>query len=322
MNLKNITEETVIKNYKEMCTILEEPILNGNSKRAQLKEWARYFDYERDGHKYIIKEVYASPLPEDFSNNDIYSKYVQTILVKYLKESGKGEFTMTQLLRLCGFVNENWNDVTALNRYIDIQNISFAKAMYYYNQLYCHVYSYCTKAITRCLNRLSVRGFLNWNKVLYIQIGKEKHMATKEEIQKYLNITFGIKQEMGIKYTNAYNKNEYYKKIDNKLKECGWNTAFYLIHIVYATNYINDMIKESENEYKEALLEVNDHCLQQMYKYVDIDIENDIKKLANKSNVDVELAEICFDIEAEQQQRRDITDFFIMIKGLELEGKL
>ena len=33
----------VVKNYKEMCRILGEEITDGNSKKAQLKEWARYF---------------------------------------------------------------------------------------------------------------------------------------------------------------------------------------------------------------------------------------------------------------------------------------
>jgi hypothetical protein len=322
MNLKNITEGMIVKNYKELCNLLGEEPTTGTAKIAQLKRWARYFDYEKNGHKFIIKEIYASPLPEDFSNNDVYSKYIQTILAKYLKRNGCGEFTMTQLLRLCGFVNENWNDVTMLDKYTDVQNISYAKAMYYYNQLYCHVYSYCTRAIIRCLDRLSSRSFLEWNKVLYIQIGNEKRLATQKEIEEYLNISYGVRKEMGIKYTNAYNKDKYYKRLDAKLKEHGWDTAFYLIRIVYATKYIDDMIKESEEEYKEALLCVNDHCLQQIYKYVDVDIENDIKKLANKMNEDIELAELCFDIEAEKQRRIDIANFFVSIKMLELEGKL
>lgn len=322
MNLKNITEGIIIKNYKEMCSILEEPVLDGNSKKAQLKEWLRYFDYERNGHKYIIKEIYASPLPEDFSNNDIYSKYIQVILAKYLKKNENEEFFITQLLRVCGFVNDNWNDITMLDKFTDIQNISFKKAMYYYNQLYCHVYSYCTRALIRCLNRLSMRSFLEWNKVLYIQKEDERYLATKEETAEYLNISMCVKKEMNIKYTNAYNKDVYYKKLKTKLEEHGWDDAFYLIRIIYADKYIDDIIKESEEEYREALLSVNEHCLQQMYKYVDVDIENDIKKLANKMNEDIELAELCFDIEAEKRRRQDLADFFIMIKGLEMDGKL
>lgn len=316
MNLNNIKEVTTAKNYKEMCTILEEPILEGNSKKAQLKEWLRYFDYERDGHKYIIKEIYDIPLPEDFSDNDVYSKYIQTILTKYLKENGDGEFTMTQLLKLCGFVNEKWNNLTLLNEYIENKNITYSQAIYYYNQLCYHVYTYCNKALIRCLDRLYKRGFLRWNKVLYIKVNNNIHVATKEETKKYLNITMKVREKMNIKYVNLYNRDEYYKKVDFLLEqELGWNNAYEIIQIIYASDYINNIIKESEEEYKEALLGVNDHCLQQMYKYIDVDIENDIKKLANKMNEDVEIARLYTDVETVKENKINITDMYINLNN-------
>lgn len=325
MNLNNIEKGTIGKSYRDMCRILEEPILEGNSKKAQLKEWKRYFDWDKQGNKFVVTEKYIIKLPEDFSDNDVYSKYIQTIFVKYLKENGDGEFTMTQLLKLCGFVNENWNDITALDKYIENENVTFAQAKYYLNQLSYRVNTYCRTALFRCLNRLSKRDFLRWYKILYIQDrnatdGKFR-LATENEYRIYLNILMQVKKDMNIKYVNLYNKDAYYKKIDILLEERGWNKAYEIIKVICADNFIDDMVKESENEYREALLEVNDHCLQQMYKYVDVDIENDIQKLANKGNIDIELARLWSD-EEKRKKKLAMADFFIMIKGLEFDGKL
>lgn len=50
-----------IKNYKEMCTILEEPVLKANSKTAQLNEWKRYFNWTNKGHIFAIDKIYDKP---------------------------------------------------------------------------------------------------------------------------------------------------------------------------------------------------------------------------------------------------------------------
>lgn len=311
MDLQNIKSNMIVKNYKEMCAILGEKVTDGNSRKKQLKDWSRYFDYEKQGHKFIIKEVYATPLPEDFSDNDVYSKYVQVILSKHLKEKGSGEFTMKQLLKVCGFVNENWDDTSLLAEYADDNGISYSQAKYYYNQLYQHVYTYCTQAITRCLNRLAKRGFLRWGKVLFIQVGNMTREATKEETELYLNITYSVRNEMGIKYINTYNRDEYYRNIAAKIHEHGWDNAFNLIQIIYATDFIDDIIKESEEEYYESLLSVNSHCLSQMHKYIDTDIEKDIKKLAEKMNESFEMARLCTDVDGIKKKKIKMTNMFI-----------
>lgn len=55
----------VIKNYKELCKLLGQRVTTGGSTRnAQLKEFARYFKWEREGQKYIIIHIYNEPLPK------------------------------------------------------------------------------------------------------------------------------------------------------------------------------------------------------------------------------------------------------------------
>ena len=75
MNLSKIKElyeektlqgdELIIKNYKEMCKILNEEETGRDSKKSQIEEWSRYFDFTRDGQKYIINDIYDKELPKN-----------------------------------------------------------------------------------------------------------------------------------------------------------------------------------------------------------------------------------------------------------------
>lgn len=63
IDTNNIVVGQIVKNYKELCVLLGQEISKGGSSRkAQLKEFARYFEWERDGQKYIITDIYDTPL--------------------------------------------------------------------------------------------------------------------------------------------------------------------------------------------------------------------------------------------------------------------
>ena len=58
MKIENLREGMVIKNYKELCKLLEIKEQGGSSKRIQFKELDRYCSYHKDGHKIIIDKIY------------------------------------------------------------------------------------------------------------------------------------------------------------------------------------------------------------------------------------------------------------------------
>ena len=74
----------VVKNYEEMCRLLNQDIMAGNSKKAQLEQWRRYFDWESDGHKFIILTVYEEPISGMLPDNAIYAKFMQLALMEAL----------------------------------------------------------------------------------------------------------------------------------------------------------------------------------------------------------------------------------------------
>lgn len=57
MKLNNINVGDVFANYKELCLALGVKGLQGNSKIKQLKTWENYFEWEKEGHKFIITHI-------------------------------------------------------------------------------------------------------------------------------------------------------------------------------------------------------------------------------------------------------------------------
>lgn len=64
MKTENLKEDMVIKNYRRLCELLEIEVTGGDSKKSQLKELDMYCSYEKQGNKYIIKEIYTESLPK------------------------------------------------------------------------------------------------------------------------------------------------------------------------------------------------------------------------------------------------------------------
>ena len=62
MRVENLHEGQVIKNYKELCKVLDvEPKAGGSSKKSQIKDIERYIKYEKQGQKFIIIKIYDNP---------------------------------------------------------------------------------------------------------------------------------------------------------------------------------------------------------------------------------------------------------------------
>lgn len=53
-----------VKNYKVLCELLGEPTKAGNPRIRQLNDFTRYFNYEKQGHAFIITEILNKPKPK------------------------------------------------------------------------------------------------------------------------------------------------------------------------------------------------------------------------------------------------------------------
>ena len=76
--VKNKLNVGDIINYKEICNILKQPYCGGSQKVSQLKEWHRYFNFEKINRKFLITEIYDKIKPEKPTGN--YINYDQFLL--------------------------------------------------------------------------------------------------------------------------------------------------------------------------------------------------------------------------------------------------
>lgn len=65
MNISNLEVGMTFKNYKTLCEFLGVEPKRGDSKKAQIKTFKQYFDFETQGHKIIITEIYDSMQERD-----------------------------------------------------------------------------------------------------------------------------------------------------------------------------------------------------------------------------------------------------------------
>lgn len=95
----------------------------GSRKTYQLEKFGetgfqRFFRFEKVARgKYEIQEIYDEPLPvEDGRNNgnkQIYTHYIELVLMNYLAKKGTHveTFTIRDLWRLLGMINEKYGEI-------------------------------------------------------------------------------------------------------------------------------------------------------------------------------------------------------------------
>lgn len=113
LDTSNLHSGMMVKNYEEMCRLLNQDILAGNSKKAQLEQWRRYFDWENDGHKFIILTVYEEPIAGMLPDSAIYAKFMQLALMEAFDNINGGtyHFFATRLMERVGMVNEDYKQL-------------------------------------------------------------------------------------------------------------------------------------------------------------------------------------------------------------------
>jgi len=119
MNINNLSVGQIVKNYKTMCEILGQQAKTSNSKKAQIKEWERYFKFHKEGQKIIIDEIYEKPLDvEDGRTNSniikninkgVYSKEMFPLVKEFVRTNDLEYHSKTKIMNLLGLKNNNYD---------------------------------------------------------------------------------------------------------------------------------------------------------------------------------------------------------------------
>lgn len=207
---KNLHVGQIFKSYRQVCEALGEKVKSGDSKKAQLKEWGRFFLSHKDGNKIIIDEIYENPKDklDDRSkgNNSVYSELIQLLIVDLLNKS-KGHITITKnkLFQKLGMVNENYADCkNIMNRLSEYLSIDKNIVLDFYNTNNSN-FKY---SVESALDKLMDRRVLFYNKITMIkEISSDEHRpATLDEMQLITLVENKILVKMGYNYISEVRK--------------------------------------------------------------------------------------------------------------------
>lgn len=208
----------IIKNYKELCSILGIKAASGNTKIKQLQELSIFCKYIKEGNKLIIQEVYKNPTItlNDLtkSKNSKYIKLLSNIIIEYLYNNPKElqQIPLLKLFSILGVTNNNYSDGNKYKKELSqLFDVHLASVYYFFSNTRKEYKS----IIERCLNNLQNRRVLNWNRCVMV-IDKENKRVYKadEETQKeILNM-----EKQTLQYLNLNNMYELMQD-KNKVKE-------------------------------------------------------------------------------------------------------
>lgn len=225
-----------VKNYKELCLLLDEKPKAGKSKQLQIKDWERYFRYSKDGNKYIIDEIYSEPKEKisnrkgnsgtsegSRSNNDIYGLYIDQILGNHFADcEGAILYTTTnQLSLLAGLINWNYSVASSYkDKYYSYTNAEMDGVI---NKVamwdFFGIVKTSIKSIIRSsLKRLAEKGYINYEEAHMLVYNNQPRAARDEEEAIIKSIENTVLEEMQVTRNKLlYNdrlRNEYYADVE------------------------------------------------------------------------------------------------------------
>lgn len=256
----------VIKNYKILCELLKQPRKAGDAKKAQLKEFKRYFDWEKSGQKFIITDVYETPLDKDdnrkFGNNSIYVKYIEVILLRYLSTQQGYTRTLTKRKwwELLGIVNKKYDNVP----YGKLKELNYIVTSWQIK----HFYQRCNKKLDQilyaALNSLKSRKLIMYE-IQTIIVERDKNNkevyfeADDDDKKKILDVESYVlhnifQYDKIIQVFLKFQQREYYDKVNELLgKHYGWDHCFKQIKIIYTPNGVRQVYPELEAKVQKEL---------------------------------------------------------------------
>ncbi len=281
----------VFGNYKALCAHLEENEKTGNSRNAQHKEWERYFDYERDGHKYIIVEIYDEPLPKEDErakgNASEYIPYIEFILLNYLaQQEGKvASLTTKQMFYILGMCNEKY--INKQFKVSESENISSFQ-IEHFNQ---RSFRKLSGILTRALNNLRNRRLIDYSSVKMIGIkpkdGKgmyEVRQATSEECDIIRKMEREALVDMGLRSIVLvylqFKSDAFFSRVEEKLRSrYGIDFYYSQINLRFTKEQVIQAIDMDAKK-----LQLNGRIIDSLNQEARTKFQNNIRKIQEHQN--------------------------------------
>lgn len=262
----------VIKNYKELCKLLNQEPTTGNSKKSQHKEWLRYFEYEKERQKYIITEIYINPLEindkRTLGNNSIYVQHIELILLNFLsKQQGyTATLTLKRWFLLMGMINPKYIELEEDKKILKTLNDNITD--FQINHFYQRTYQKLRKIIFDALRNLKNRCLIDYEELTIININEPDfygilhtniRQATDEEKKNIIATKNIVLNEMGIESITLihlkFKHKEFYNRVNMLLKsKYNINYIYTDIKILFTKEHIIKALMQAELNMQKLIL--------------------------------------------------------------------
>jgi len=65
-HVQELEQGQEVRNYKQLCALLNQPDYQGGCQRnSQLQDFQRYFEYQKVGQKFVITDIFDTPLAKE-----------------------------------------------------------------------------------------------------------------------------------------------------------------------------------------------------------------------------------------------------------------
>lgn len=266
INTSNLKIGQVVKNYKELCALLGEEVKTGKSKQLQLDNLKRFFEWEKAGQKFIITDIYDTPLPKvdgrSSGNNSKYVKCIELLLLHYLlnKKNYTATLTKRNWWQILGMINNKYNQIERdKEKREELQKNNPILTSYEIKHFYQRSNKKLQQILFSALNSLSSRKLIEYEIETVIVKEDDKGRMQHEIATKYERKAILKEERYILRYVMGYEKiiqvfcrfeqDKYYAKVNERLYELyKWHHYFKRIRIVYNQEYISDAINDIGSE--------------------------------------------------------------------------
>ena len=232
IDLLKINVGLVVKNHEQMCELLGVEYKNNtNSKEAQRKEWARYFNWEKKGQKYIIIDIYDEPLEKSdkrsIGNHSKYVEFIESMLLNILSRQNKNniQITLKKLFLHLNMINRYYQEI----EHNELMGRSDFINEFYINHFYQRTYQKLREIIFSSLKNMSKRKLIDFEMVIIVteveEIDGKRFKVPRRATEKEKIIINEIEQEvlqkMGLKNISIvhlkFKDRQFYSCVDQLL---------------------------------------------------------------------------------------------------------
>jgi hypothetical protein len=260
MNIKNLKVGMEIKNYKKLCELLGVEPKTSNSKKKQLKEFKKYFEWDKKGQQVIIKKVYSKP--KAFTEDEMVELLILNLLANTRPQDGYSIIaTKRNFFEKLHMVNENFKycfyNPKSLSSYKNIEEDIVTEVI---ESIDKSLENKLNNALQRLSNRkilvsTNVRMICYDDKVKDSQFGSNMHrVATDEEVAVCTRIEWNVLKELEcVEYRDIFKRKiqcKYFSMVKKELEKIHVESFYIAKKIIFTKSDMPEVMKGYMHKYK------------------------------------------------------------------------